>query len=274
MARQGGNALYVYGVCQNTDMDGNGNPCPKCASKEQIKLNAHKDFVCPECGEPLKKITKTDSNWKLIAGICATAAIVGGGAYFALSGGDPDITSISLNKQTNELIVGSADTLKATLTPETATATLRWASNNEEVVKVVDGVVTAVAPGTAKVGVQVTDQKELKAFCDYTVKKADDTTVIPDDPKNTGKAKDEVKTPPASGKKIDLGFATYEGDTQGGKPHGNGTMTFKQAAVIPGSKGDIQAQPGDYVTGIWRNGEVNSVRLFQKGKDPQFIVHK
>lgn len=271
MARQSGNAHYVYGVCLNTDKDGNGNPCPKYANKERIKLSAYEDFVCPECKAPLKKVAPPQKlNWKLIAGACSAVALLGGGAYFVFGGSSSDSpTSIILNKQVNELIVGSADTLKAVLAPETAKATLRWASNNEAVVKVVDGVVTAVAPGTAKVGVQVTDNKELKAFCDYTVKEESKT---PAPIEEEGQENPGISIP--SGENIDLGFATYEGDTQGGKPHGNGTMTFKKATVIPGSKGDIQAQPGDYATGTWRNGEVNSVRLFQKGKDPQFVLHR
>ncbi len=277
MARQSGNTLKVYGICQNTDMEGKGKPCPRCESKERIQLSAHDDFVCPECGEPLKKVPgPTGPNWKLIAGIGGAVAVLGGASFFILGGGGTEKpTRITLNKQTSELTIGSADTLKAILSPESSQATLRWASNNEAVVKVVDGIVTAIAPGTAKVGVQVTNNKELKAFCDYTVKEAEDTAVAPDGEKGKDEVKDNGdKMPPASGKTIDLGFATYEGDTQSGKPHGNGTMTFKTAATVPGSKGDIQAQPGDYATGTWRNGEVNSVRLFQKGKDPQFILHK
>lgn len=73
---------------------------------------------------------------------------------------------------------------------------------------------------------------------------------------------------------IDLGFATYKGAVQNGKPHGSGTMTFKQEAVIPGSKGSIKAKAGDYAQGEWRNGEVNLVRLHQQGNDPQVITHK
>lgn len=57
MARpKGGSAHFVYGVCTNLDKDGNGTPCPKCTSKEIIKLSAHADFVCPECGDSLKKV--------------------------------------------------------------------------------------------------------------------------------------------------------------------------------------------------------------------------
>lgn len=74
MARpKGGSAHFVYGVCTNLDKDGNGTPCPKCTSKEIIKLSAHADFVCPECGDSLKKV-EPPKDWKkpIIIG-CAAA---------------------------------------------------------------------------------------------------------------------------------------------------------------------------------------------------------
>lgn len=47
---------YNWGICTNRDMDGNGTPCPKCASKEKIRVSLSHDFVCPECGERLQKV--------------------------------------------------------------------------------------------------------------------------------------------------------------------------------------------------------------------------
>lgn len=170
MARpKGGSARFVYGVCTNRDKDGNGTPCSMCTSKEEIKLSVRDEFVCPECGEPLQKVEKIEINPKVIAG-CALAAVLlgGGGAYFAFSGGGAK-GSVALNKTTAEVFVGDVDTLKATVKPEDAGYTLRWASNNPDVATVDNGIVTFHSNGEVKIGVQVNENKELKAFCDYKV---------------------------------------------------------------------------------------------------------
>lgn len=244
--------------------------CENANSGKVFEIAEGEELICPncKCGSDMLVEVKS-SPWKLIAGGLGAAAILGAGAFFVLKGGGGGtsgdvVKNISLNKQTSELTVGTSETLVATVDPADAKATLKWATSDEAVVKVVNGVVTAVASGTAKVGIQVTEQKELKAFCDYTVKEKEE---------KPGTGKDPKPVPPDPNK-IDLGFATYDGDMQNGKPHGNGTMTFKKAAVIPGSKGNIEAQAGDYATGTWRNGEVNVVSLYQKGKDPQVIMHK
>ena len=73
---------------------------------------------------------------------------------------------------------------------------------------------------------------------------------------------------------INLGYAKYEGDIKNGKPHGNGTMTFKETHVVPGAKGNIEAKSGEYAIGSWRNGEVNLVTLYQKDSNQIKIMHK
>lgn len=248
--------------------------CENANSGKVFEIAEGEELICPncKCGSDMLVEVKS-SPWKLIAGGLGVAAILGAGAFFVLKGGGGGtsgdvVKNISLNKQTSELTVGTSETLVATVDPADAKATLKWATSDEAVVKVVNGVVTAVASGTAKVGVQVTEQKKLKAFCDYTVKEKDLEH-------NTGGGDSQGSDGPTpQPNRTNLGFATYDGDMQNGKPHGNGTMTFKKEAVIPGSKGNIKAQAGDYATGTWRNGEVNVVSLYQKGKDPQVIMHK
>lgn len=60
-------------------------------------------------------------------------------------------TAIVLNKNTAEIKCGSTETLVATPTPSNTTDSISWASSDETVATVSDGVVTVVGVGTATV---------------------------------------------------------------------------------------------------------------------------
>ena len=67
---------YRYGICLNDN-------CEKCKSKEVQEIPARKEFVCPECGKPLRECPppKKGGNTKLIgiiAGVVVLLAIIGG----------------------------------------------------------------------------------------------------------------------------------------------------------------------------------------------------
>lgn len=149
------------GICINV-----GGRCPKALSREKQEADVT-NFKCEHCGGELREFKgSTGSDWKKIAIIGTAAALLGGGAYFAFSGGGENIT---LNKTTASVFEGDVDTLKAIVKPEDAGYTLRWASNNPDVATVDNGVVTFHSKGNVKIGVQVNENKDLKAFCDYTV---------------------------------------------------------------------------------------------------------
>ena len=79
------------------------------------------------------------------------------------------VESISLNETALELTEGETATLTATVLPENATdKTVTWTSDNTAVATVADGVVTAVAEGTAKITAKAGDASVL---CTVTVKK-------------------------------------------------------------------------------------------------------
>ena len=79
------------------------------------------------------------------------------------------VTSIVLDQTELTLLVDETATLVATILPEDATdKSVTWASDNEDVATVVDGIVTAVAAGTATITVTTIDGN-LTATCEVTV---------------------------------------------------------------------------------------------------------
>ena len=80
------------------------------------------------------------------------------------------VSSVSLDRTELELSVGGSATLVPTVLPDNALdKTVSWSSDNEEVATVTtDGVVTAVAPGTAVITVTTTDGSKT-ATCNVTV---------------------------------------------------------------------------------------------------------
>ena len=87
------------------------------------------------------------------------------------------VTGVTLDQATLELNAGATGTLVATVAPEDATdPSVTWSSDNEAVATVVDGVVTAVAEGTATITVTTVDGG-FTATCDVTVTPAAMVTV-------------------------------------------------------------------------------------------------
>ena len=81
-----------------------------------------------------------------------------------------NVASIAITPTTANLKVGDAETLTLTILPEDAEdKSVIWSSDNESVATVVDGVVTAVAAGTANITVKTNDGSNLSATCVVTV---------------------------------------------------------------------------------------------------------
>ena len=80
------------------------------------------------------------------------------------------VTSVSLNKDSLALGVGDSETLTATVKPEDATnKAVTWTSSNPSVAKVENGVVTALARGTAVITATAADGSGASASCTVTV---------------------------------------------------------------------------------------------------------
>ena len=83
-----------------------------------------------------------------------------------------DVTGVTLSDSTATITAGQTKTLTATVAPENATdKTVSWSSSDGAVATVEDGVVTAVAAGTATITVTTTDGG-FTATCAVTVEAA------------------------------------------------------------------------------------------------------
>lgn len=264
---------FRYGLCLNTSR------CSKAKAKEIQKISVHKKFICEECEKELKECPPPVSWWDkygkaTIGGIAALAAIGGGTAYYLSSSGEdpaPSITQLEIAEYAPMLWVGTTDTLTVMPTPADAKATYIWSSSDESVATVMNGVVKAIGEGETTITVKVKGNEEISASAKFFAENYEETPA--DEPKGKGQETQKPVSTPASDK-LDLGYATYQGDIKNGKPEGNGTMTFKSRHIIPGSKGDVVAEPGEYVVGTWRNGEVNLVTLHQKSGNKPIVTHK
>lgn len=90
------------------------------------------------------------------------------------------VTGVALDKTEVSVAKGEKATLTATVTPDNADVkTVTWSSSDEKVATVVDGVVTAVAEGTATITVKTTDG-DFTAACTVTVTapKAESVTIL------------------------------------------------------------------------------------------------
>ena len=209
---------YRYGICLNDN-------CQKCKNKEVQQVSVRKDFVCEECGKPLRECPppKSGPNKMVIAAIAAVIVIaVGVGCFLGFSGGDtPESTPVdSLNVQSDSLSQ-SSDT------------------------------VTVVRTDTIKQIDTVTIEKTVEKV--ETPKATKTTTTTTKTSKASGSAKGSVN----------LGYAKFTGAVSGGKPNGQGTMRFTSSHVIDSRdpKGRV-ADAGDYVIGEWVSGKLVQGRWY------------
>ena len=209
---------YRYGICLNDN-------CLKCKNKEVQQISARKDFVCEECGKPLRECPppKSGPNKMVIAAIAAVIVIaVGVGCFLGFSGGEtPESTPVdSLNVQSDSLSQ-SSDTVTVVKT---------------DTIKQID---------TIKIEKTVEKVETPKAI--------KTTTTTTKTSKASGTAKGSVN----------LGYAKFTGTVSGGKPNGQGTMRFTSSHVIDSRdpKGRV-ADAGDYVIGEWVSGKLVQGRWY------------
>jgi uncharacterized repeat protein (TIGR02543 family) len=198
-----------------------------------------------------------------IIGIIAIVAVIGfGSAACEQPTNEPAkvaVTGVTLNKTALSLTVGQEETLTATVTPPNATnKAVSWKSSDTGKATVANGVVKAVAVGTAIITVTTTDGNKTEE-CTVTVSRS---------PEKIEVTKQPTKTKFATGEQLDITglevTATYSGgdtekvtitlenitgfnpNTEGEQTltitYGGKTTTFK-VTVIGVSKIEVTKQP-------------------------------
>lgn len=105
------------------------------------------------------------------------------------------VTSLSLDKDTLRLAVGASDTLTASVLPEDATdKAIIWTSSDPAVATVDEnGVVKAIAKGTATITATAADDRDVEAACTVTVYKRYSGGSATQNPTNTITTPDKLE---------------------------------------------------------------------------------
>ena len=150
-----------------------------------------------------------------------------------------DITGVELNKTSTTLTVGETDTLTVTVNPDNSDHTVAWSSDNESVATVSDGVVTAVAEGTANITVTATNgtddtSDDKTATCAITVNAAS-SGGDSSDSGNSGSS-DSGST---SGGSSDSGSSSGSSDNANTNTDTSAKVPYDDVPISTGSVNDI-----------------------------------
>ena len=143
----------------------------------KIELNA--DWITDFSGTGWVKNGWQSQTWTGDAASVSYSGTIGGGGMtcdggsmtitFTIEKPTVAVTGVTLSQTEATLNIGETLTLTATVAPDNATdQTVTWTSSDETVATVADGVVTAVAVGTATITVTTTDGAKT-ATCAVTV---------------------------------------------------------------------------------------------------------
>ncbi len=260
------------GVCHNYD------DC-ELAEKKVVQEVDEFEFCCTECGKELTPVDSGDGiserKKKLKAIAIASGAVVAigvaaAGIWLALPSGEslleqPVVTHntrvASVSVDTCWTVVNaSLDSLK-----DGDTIWVVASENIDEKVqeagvqpKVVLGDSTSVAmvnpqvvTSVASIQVKTADGQQTATYVLALKKKSFE----PKAPRPTPVPDPETPAGPNAGL-YRVSYATFDGHT----------LRFRTAHVIPGTS--RVAQPGDEVTGVWKDNEVNSVRWYHADGSP------
>ena len=185
------------------------------------------------------------------------------------------VTGVSLDKATMSLTAGSTGTLTATITPENATnKNLTWTSDNEAVVAVSDGVVSAVAAGTANITVTTADGGKT-ATCVVTVTRRSSSSSRPSYPITTPDKTENgsVTVTPKSAKRGSV--VTITGTPDAGYVLDELTVTDKDGKEFSLTEIAWEANPvnGWNAPKVNKNNEGNTITMGGQAYDKGFGVN-
>ena len=204
-----------WGMCLN-------DACEKSKNHERIEIVGRKDFVCPECGKPLKECPPPPPPvWPKYVAIAATVLVLGCGGYWGYTkmGSEPekatpvDTTAVV---QTPQEPKDSADKK-----PQQPTGEVQEPTEKTSIEKPTKG------------GIDKTPKAEGKKTTGGTA------------------APQPVDRPYGT---VRVAYGTYTGDLRNGKPHGHGKVKFSSTYKINSS---VVAHSGDTYEGEFRDGRIS-----------------
>ncbi len=185
---------------ENPDNSGENKPAP-AAKVTKVTISGAAD-IAPGGSVTLKAVVEGENLADGDKGVTFSSSDTGVAAVDAASGkvtgvapGTATITAVSAKDSSKKAecritvtkgavtvtLNQSELTLKtggtATLTASVSSGSVTWSSDNDKIVKVENGSLTAVAEGTATVRAQSTEDAQVSASCKVTVTKADALTV-------------------------------------------------------------------------------------------------
>ena len=223
--------IQKYGKCMNE----------KCENYRQA-LPVTGEMVCPKCKKKLIECPPPPPStpiWKYAAGGCLALAVCVGG-YFGISS---LLNSSDTPKSVVEENKGAVNTPEQL--PQTAPKPKGKQQEEPKAQPEDDG--EKLVEQTLKNKEAAEAEAAAKAKAEAKKKK----------PQTAGtKTPATTTTAPAAAGSLNLGYATYTGQTKNGKPHGKGKLVYKQARKIVASQ-SYTAAPGDTYEGQFRDGKVS-----------------
>lgn len=261
------------GVCHNYD------DC-ELAEMRAVQEVDEFEFRCTECGKELTPVDGDEGDpnkkkrLKMIAiASCAAVAVgaAGAGIWFALPGDEEPVQEPAVEHNTRVAAVNVDANWAVDNAPldSLKDGDTIWVKANENIDKAVQeagvqpevvlddstsvAVVTPeVVTDVANIQVKTADGQQSATYVLALVKK----TFEKKDPEGGVRVEDPLPGSGPDGALYRVSYATFDGRT----------LKFKVAHVIPGTS--RVAQPGDEVTGVWKDNEVNSVRWYHADGTP------
>ena len=220
-----------WGMCLN-------DACERSKNHERIEITGRKDFVCPDCGKPLKECPPppVPKPWGKYAAVAAAVLVLGGGGYWGYTqlGSDKD-------KQA-DADTTAVDTAKVR-TPEADTTKVQPQHPDTTAIAPTNGADTQDHSGKVEEDAQTKQGHGGKGQSGVN---------------NGGSTKTPSAKVPLSdqkyGSNVRVSYGTYTGELRNGKPHGIGEVRFSTTHRF--GSGEV-AQPGDVFKGSFRDGRIS-----------------